>query len=541
MDTTNETPVSPAELLALIKEAVDSLSDGFAVLDAEHRLIFANDVSHRSFGSAFGLYAQGLGLRDAMLAGVRRERTDLDDATANAVADGLTNRLLSGKPTDLASDDGKIVQTTYRRMSGGRMATVSVDITMLRQREKELSVAKTKAEAANRAKSDFLANISHEIRTPLNGMLGMAQVLVAGDLKPDQREQAEAILESGKSLMSIVNDVLDLAKVEAGRLELSPVDHDLSHLLRRLQKLWSVRAEEKGIKLIVTPDARLPARLRFDPVRVGQCISNLISNAIKFTERGLVTVVASADDITCGTPTISVRVEDSGVGMSEETLAKLFQPFSQADASTSRQFGGTGLGLFITRKLAQLMGGDTTVESTLHRGSVFTLSFKAEIADVHASPSKLIEAGNGGGSAKAFNAQGIAVLLVDDQPLNRKVAGLFLAPHGFKVTEATNGREALDLLEAQPFDLVLLDVHMPVMDGLETVRRIRAGDAPWACVPVIALTADAMSGEREKLLALGMSGYVSKPIDQRELFSEICRVLGEDRQPSAAPKAAASA
>jgi CheY-like chemotaxis protein len=227
--------------------------------------------------------------------------------------------------------------------------------------------------------------------------------------------------------------------------------------------------------------------------------------------------------------------------MSEETLAKLFQPFSQADASTSRQFGGTGLGLFITRKLAQLMGGDTTVESTPHRGSVFTLTFKAEIAESHASASKPIEAGAADGTAKSFSAQGITVLLVDDQPLNRKVAGLFLAPHGCKITEATNGREALDLLEAQPFDLVLLDVHMPVMDGLETVRRIRASAAPWAHVPVIALTADAMSGEREKLLALGMSGYVSKPIDQRELFSEICRVLGEDRQPSAAPKAAASA
>jgi len=539
MDTTPDNPVSPTELLALIKEAVDSLSDGFAVLDAHHGLIFANDVSRRSFGSAFRLYAQGLGLRDAMLAGVKRERPDLDDATVTAVAEGMTARLLSGKPTDLASDDGKIVQTTYRQMSGGRMATISVDITMLRQREKELSVAKTKAEAANRAKSDFLANISHEIRTPLNGMLGMAQVLAAGDLRPDQREQAEAILESGKSLMSIVNDVLDLAKVEAGRLELAPVDHDLSHLLRRLQKLWSVRAEEKGIKLIVAPDANLPARLKFDPVRVGQCISNLISNAIKFTERGLVTVVASADDLKSGTPTITVRVEDSGVGMSEETLAKLFQPFSQADASTSRQFGGTGLGLFITRKLAQLMGGDTTVESTPHRGSVFTLTFKAEIADVHASPSRLIDAGDGG--AKSFSAQGIAVLLVDDQPLNRKVAGLFLAPHGCKITEATNGREALDLLEAQPFDLVLLDVHMPVMDGLETVRRIRTSDAPWAGVPVIALTADAMSGEREKLLGLGMSGYVSKPIDQREMFSEICRVLGEGRQLSAVSKAASSA
>ena len=325
--------------------------------------------------------------------------------------------------------------------------------------------------------------------------------------------------------MSIVNDVLDLSKIEAGRLEIAPVDFDLSHLLRRLQKLFGARADEKRIKLIVATDAGLSPRMKLDPVRVRQCIANLISNAIKFTERGIITVLASVRETDADGMTIEVRVEDTGIGMDEQTLAKLFQPFTQADASTSRRFGGTGLGLSITRKLAKLMGGDVTVESTPHRGSVFTLTFKASPASAVRAEEGSAEEGDRAG--KALNANGLSVLIVDDQPLNRKVARLFLEPHGMKVVEAENGLRALELLAAETFDLVLLDVHMPVMDGPETIRRIRESGEDWADVPAIALTADAMTGDKEKLLALGMNGYVSKPIDQRELFSEIARVRGE--------------
>jgi CheY-like chemotaxis protein/anti-sigma regulatory factor (Ser/Thr protein kinase) len=327
--------------------------------------------------------------------------------------------------------------------------------------------------------------------------------------------------------MSIVNDVLDLSKIEAGRMEIAPVDFDLGHMLRRLQKLFSTRADEKGVKLIVAADASLPQHLKFDPVRVRQCIANLISNAIKFTDKGLITVIASIDETNDGASIVCVRVEDTGIGMDAETLAKLFRPFTQADGSTTRRFGGTGLGLSITRKLANLMGGDVTVESTPHRGSVFTLKFKAEISQGHiARPA----AGEPADTVKTITASGISVLIVDDHPLNRTVARLFLEPHGINVAEAENGRQTLEMLKNEHFDLVLLDVHMPVMDGPETIRHIRDANEPWATVPVIALTADAMTGDRERLLAMGMTGYVSKPIDQRELIAEICRVRDESLQ-----------
>ena len=536
MSTNNESPSSsPIELLTLIEEGVHALSDGFAIFDSENRLIFANDASQRNFSNTYDGMRRGLSYKEAHLDSVRKALPDLTEVQCQEVAQKLTDRMEAGKPTILLTVDGRPVQTVYRRMSGNRRVAISADISQLRQKEKELAEAKTKAEAANQAKSDFLANISHEIRTPLNGILGMAQVLATADLQPKQKEQVDAILESGKSLMSIVNDVLDLSKIEAGRLEIAPVDFDLGHMLRRLQKLWGARADEKGIKLIVAADASLPQHLKFDPVRVRQCISNLISNAIKFTDRGLVTVIASIDGTTNGISCVNVRVEDSGIGMDADTLAKLFRPFTQADASTTRRFGGTGLGLSITRKLANLMGGDVTVDSTPHRGSVFTLKFKAEVSHAHASAPIAGEPG----AAKPATAQGMSILIVDDHPLNRTVARLFLEPHGLKITEAENGRQALEMLNAKPFDLVLLDVHMPVMDGPETIRRIRDADEDWATVPVIALTADAMSGDREKLLALGMTGYVSKPIDQRELIAEICRVRDEKLQGAKAASSAA--
>jgi signal transduction histidine kinase/ActR/RegA family two-component response regulator len=526
MSTKQETPSpTPTELLNLIEEGVHSLADGFAIFDCENRLIFANAASQKNFSNTYDGMRRGMTYAEAHLDSVRKALPELSEGQCRDVATKLTERMEAGKPTILLTVDGRPVQTVYRPMSGGRRVAISADISQLRQKERELAEAKSKAEAANSSKSEFLANISHEIRTPLNGILGMAQVLATGNLEPKHKEQVEAILESGKSLMAIVNDVLDLSKIEAGRLEIAPVDFDLGHMLRRLQKLWGARADEKGIKLIVAADASLPQHLKFDPVRVRQCIANLISNAIKFTDKGLVTVIASIDETKDGVATVNVRVEDTGIGMDSEAMTKLFRPFTQADASTTRRFGGTGLGLSITRQLANLMGGDVTVDSTPHKGSTFTLKFKAETSQGGAKPTAQETI-----SENQVSVRGISVLIVDDHPLNRTVARLFLEPHGLKIIEAENGRQALELLRKESFDLVLLDVHMPVMDGPETIRNIRDADDEWATVPVIALTADAMTGDREKLLAMGMTGYVSKPIDQRELIAEICRVLDEKLQ-----------
>jgi CheY-like chemotaxis protein/nitrogen-specific signal transduction histidine kinase len=413
-------------------------------------------------------------------------------------------------------------------MSGNRHVSIATDITELRQREQELIQSRQQAEAANQSKSSFLANMSHEIRTPLNGILGMAQVLAQSDLTPAQREQAEIVLESGKNLKALLDDILDLSKIEAGRMELAPVEKDFPHILRRQLRLWLPRAEEKGIALTLAIDESVPAFLRFDAVRLGQCVSNIVSNAIKFTEQGEVAIKASSRLVPQGVAT-TLTIRDTGIGMSQATEARLFAPFMQADNSISRRFGGTGLGLVITQKLARLMHGDLTVESQEGVGSIFTLSFIAQpVAELQAPT------GNEGTrlAVRGHNSlRGKKLLLVDDQAVNRRVARLFLDPEGYCVTDAENGQVALDKLAAERFDLVLMDIHMPVLDGIQTLKRIRASVEPWRDVAVIALTADAMSGDRERYLAEGMDGYLSKPIDKVDLLMEIQKLLGVEKAP----------
>jgi PAS domain S-box-containing protein len=396
-----------------------------------------------------------------------------------------------------------------------------VDLSERKALEASLRTAKETAEDSSRFKSEFLANMSHEIRTPLNGVLGMAQSLAADPMPEAQKEKVAVILESGKSLMALLNDVLDLSKIEAGRIELAPVPGELLHTIERTRQLFQSRADEKGLDLVMRESEGIPERLLYDPLRVRQCISNLLSNAIKFTETGRIEISASAQRLEDRTYLISVTIADTGIGMNQEVVARLFSAFTQADGGTTRRFGGTGLGLAISRHLARLMGGDITATSAEGAGSAFVLTFRAEAAFLSQPEIKAATTH----AAPIRDMRGARVLLTDDNAINRKVIRFFLQPQGCAITEATNGQEALDLLAAQPFDIVLLDVHMPVMDGTQTIKAIRAAPAPWRDTPVIALTADAMSGDREKYLALGMDDYVAKPVDQRELIAKMQQLL----------------
>ncbi len=421
-------------------------------------------------------------------------------------------------------------------VQGRRLIGTVVDMTAWKDIESELRAARDSAEAASRSKSEFLANMSHEIRTPLNGVLGMAQALESDELTGGQREKVSIILDSGQSLMALLNDVLDLSKIEAGKLEISPVEGDFLHTIKRTRQLFERQAQEKGLRITARFSAFFPQRLVYDPVRVRQCISNLLSNAIKFTAEGEVEIAIASEASGDNEHTVVVEVRDTGIGMSSEVQAKLFNVFTQADGATTRMFGGTGLGLAISRRLARLMGGDITVSSETGKGSVFRLTFRAREAGA-ATLTRPQDVGQTS-PLRMTGLRGMRVLLTDDNAVNRQVVKLFLAPQGCDVTEATNGKEALDALARQPFDIVLLDVHMPVMDGQEAIRRIRATTAGWASVPVIALTADAMSGDRERYLALGMTDYVSKPVDQRELIARMHAVLNIAELGASAPATA---
>ena len=408
-----------------------------------------------------------------------------------------------------------------------RAIGLMLDIQEQKAQELALIEAKQQAEAATIAKSNFLASMSHEIRTPLNGVLGMAQSLVSDGLLTDQREKVDIILESGRTLTALLNDVLDLSKIEAGKIEIASTDGELAVTLDRLRQLFLSKAVERGLNIDLDIAPGLPHLLHYDPVRVRQCVGNLLSNAIKFTENGRVGVKVGSKETEPGKWMITVAVADTGIGMTPAVMQRLFTTFTQADATITRRFGGSGLGLAITRQLARLMGGDVTVESEPGSGSTFTLTFTAEAVKKDVASNRIDTTLPIVGEDTLRRLRGIRILLVDDNAVNRQVVKLFTAQLSPKFVEAVNGQEALDCLHSDAFDLVLLDVHMPVMDGKEAIKRIRASSEAWRALPVIALTADAMSGDRERYLALGMTDYVSKPLDQRELTAKIAAAMSE--------------
>lgn len=375
---------------------------------------------------------------------------------------------------------------------------------------------------ANEHKSAFLANMSHEIRTPLNGILGIAQVMRDGQLTAETRSQVETILDSGRSLTTILNDVLDLSKVEAGEVELHPEPSNLGEAMRSVEDLWIPTAREKGIDLWFEIEESVPPLLVLDPVRVRQCVTNLVSNALKFTSEGQVTVTVSAHAETTDDLWVQVQVADTGMGMDEETRENLFRPFRQGDVSKTRETGGTGLGLTISRRLARLMGGDIHVHSAPGQGSTFTLGFRSRPAlgeDFSTSEPGEPEPVDGP------SIRGKRVLVVDDVITNRVIVRAFLEGEGAKVNEAENGAEALEALACAEFDLVLMDWHMPIMDGVTACQRIRASSESWKTVPIISLTADVMTSTPDNLGMIGMDGLIAKPIERETMMAEIRRVL----------------
>jgi CheY-like chemotaxis protein len=355
----------------------------------------------------------------------------------------------------------------------------------------------------------------------------MAQVLAASDLDAQRADQVNVILESGNTLLSILNDILDLPKIEAGHMEVSLIESDLRHKLDRLCKLYEPSANDKGVKLKLFVDPSVPSSLVIDPVRMRQCVGNLVSNAIKFTDSGDVLVVATGQRGDGDTMTITIHVSDTGCGVPADKMDRIFESFAQADGSITRRYGGTGLGLPITRQLARMMGGDVTLVSEPDRGSIFTITFTAEISQSVSKEALLRKLQppepKPADSITLSGARG-RLLVVDDNAINRRVARTFLEQNGYDVDEAVNGKHAFEQLESSTFDLVLMDNHMPELDGQRAFDQLRAGSGPNTAIPVIALTADSMRGDHEKYIARGFDGYISKPIDQRSMISvvEVC-------------------
>ena len=414
------------------------------------------------------------------------------------------------------------------------------DFTERKSAEKELMSATLQAEAANTAKSSFIATMSHELRTPLNAIIGMSDVMIQSDPTEQQREDIEIIREAGHALLAIIDDILDISKIEAGKLELDPVAFDVRDVLTSVSNLLGPNAEEKGLALDWSVATDVPALLLGDFGRLRQIVLNVAANAVKFTDQGKVSISVACDSQDTAGVGLRFEVTDTGIGIRESVQATLFDRFMQADTSNTRRFGGTGLGLAICRELCSLMNGQIGVDSEIGKGSTFW--FTVMLQRSTAGQRAFVEAASDVNVPDRAQLPGLRILLAEDSKINQKVITALLSKAGHRVTVVENGVEAVNAIQDTPCDLILMDVLMPEMDGIAATKAIRAFGGDRASMPIIALTANAMKGDREACLDAGMNDYVVKPIDPAQLAQAINRVCGaETALESAVPAAAQTA
>jgi signal transduction histidine kinase/ActR/RegA family two-component response regulator len=395
------------------------------------------------------------------------------------------------------------------------------NISVRKEAQQQLIKAKELAEQASLAKAQFLSTMSHEIRTPMNAVIGMTHLLLEEAPRPDQEENLRILSFAAKNLLALINDILDFSKIDAGKIEFEEIEFNLKDLIQSICKTLHHKADEKGLKMELLLDNNIPSFLIGDPVRLNQIITNLLSNAIKFTHTGHITTTVTLKEILHGKATIDFAVKDTGIGIPADKIDKIFDSFTQASSETTRKYGGTGLGLAITKKLLELQNSHIYVNSKVGEGCIFyfSLSFKTSYRKEQPRPEVVY-------LHQAQLLQGVKILLVEDNRVNQLIISKFLLKWGLQVDMADNGLIAVDLLKTAIYDLILMDLEMPEMDGYEATRTIRSfTDERYKEIPIIALTASAMIEVQDQVFASGMNGYVTKPFDPDELYQVLAKSI----------------
>ena len=492
--------------------ALDNLSQGLCLFDGEKRTVISNPRFREIYGFTedqvrpgvpFGTILEHIAARGARLDHPISETTEVRSANPEYV---------------FRFDDGRVVLVRRAPTPDGGWVSTHDDITEAERAAAALKAAKEAAETASHAKSDFLAMMSHEIRTPMAGMMGMIDLLTGTDLDDEQRSLASIAHESARNLLTVVNNILDFSKLEAGQLTPEAISFSVKQSFSAVALLLTPKAHDRGLRLETSVSDQIPEYLNGDPSRLGQILLNLVGNAIKFTEQGSVRIEATHRLLAHDLIELRVEVSDSGMGIPPDVQASLFSPFTQADSSVSRIYGGTGLGLAICKQLCKTMGGDIGVESEPGRGSRFWFTLHCtrsasppEMPAPPLAPAGVAEAGD------------LHILVAEDNAILRSLISKLLSRMGYHVDLACNGQEAVAAAREKPYDIVLMDMQMPVMDGISAAKAIRTSSGPERDVPIIALTANALVGQRESCLAAGMNGFLTKPIQPDALHATILR------------------
>ena len=511
-----------AQAQAVVGEALASMDEGFLLCDRNDRIISWNQRYLEYFPHLRGVVGQGVGFEALARAGADAVLPGADQARKLAwIAERIARHRAGGGATDMPLAIGRIISAVERGTATGGVVSIYRDITESQAAARELERAKLAAEAANEAKTRFLATMSHEIRTPLNGVLGMNGLLLDTPLSAVQRKYVETVRRSGESLLDIINDVLDLSKLEAGRMELEMVVFNPATLIEEVVSLLGARAAQKGIRLGAHRTGDLPPWVRGDMGRLRQVLFNLVGNAIKFTERGEVEVYGAQRALADDRVELTIGVRDTGIGISAVAIPTLFDRFTQADSSTSRRFGGSGLGLAICGQIVELMQGRIELDSQPGTGSEFRVRVPLALAAMPpvAAPERVVVA------TDESPRQALRILVAEDNHVNQMVIVAMLEKLGHFSDVVGDGLEAIAQVQAAHYDLVLMDIQMPQMDGEDATRAIRALPAPLDRIPIVAMTANVMREQCEAYLAAGMNDHLAKPMTIEALEAAIEGVM----------------